>query len=90
MFIAKSYFKNNIIENNFEKMSPNSWFNDETPENSELLPIVIKGKWESTSIRVLSSEIVAEVIGKDGSKIKELRAKTNTIVIILPRSVFKK
>lgn len=69
-------------------MSPNSWFNDETPENSELLPIVIKGKWESTSIRVLSSEIVAEVIGKDGSKIKELRAKTNTIVIILSRRVF--
>lgn len=60
-------------------MSTGSWFNDETST-------VIKEKWETTSVRVLSSEIVAEVIGKDGSKIKELRAKTNTIVIIFSRS----
>lgn len=39
----------------------------------------------SASVKVSSSDVVAEIIGKQGCKIKDLRAKTNTFV-----NIFKK
>lgn len=45
-------------------------------------------KMATASVKVSSSDVVAEIIGKQGSKIKDLRAKTNTFVSIFNKSIF--
>lgn len=76
-------------------MDTDWWFNvDEESTDKLSLPVVSNTDFNllykssksiqmaSASVQVSSSDVVAEIIGKQGFKIKELRAKTNTFVNI--------
>lgn len=82
-------------------MATGWWFNiDEEVSENLALPVVSNTdfnlfyrngksiKMATASVNVSSSDVVAEIIGKQGCKIKDLRAKTNTFVSILKKSNF--
>lgn len=80
-------------------MATDWWFNiDEEVTEKLTLPVVSNTdfnnfyrnakclKMATASVEVSSSDVVAEIIGKQGCKIKDLRAKTNTFVSIFNKS----
>lgn len=84
-------------------MDTDWWFNvDEETTDKLSLPVVSNTDFNllyksgksmqmaSASVQVSSSDVVAEIIGKQGFKIKELRAKTNTFVNIFKKFVLFK
>lgn len=87
--------------NNKEKvlLSPLANFNFNSVSNEKSIPSVVLFSQEedssdssqdisSDTICVPNSDFVAEIIGKQGCKIKRLRAKTNTFVNIFNNYLF--